>query len=463
MITFFCDRVLPLFCLTSSLFLYSLVNTIPSQAQISSDGTTNTLVTSDGNTFVIESGTSVGTNLFHSFQEFSLPTGQEAFFNNGTTIENIVGRVTGGNASEINGLIKTNGTANLFLINPLGIIFGPNAQLDIGGSFFASTAESIKFTDGSSFGVNSSTAPLLTLNVPIGLQFGSNPGRISNQSRAINSSGEVVGLQVPVGQSLALIGGDVSLVGGQLTAPQGQIEIGSVASNSLVNLTPTASSFSLGYEAVENFSDIELLQQAVINANGAGGGTIQMQGANISLTDNSQVVADTLGNVDGGGIFIRANQLTVQEGAFVSASTFGEGAGGSLNVKASSLNITSDGKLQELLDQLFSGQTILPSQFGSGLFSLSYSVGRANDLSVETENLSLREGALISTTPFDGGRGGDMMVKVSESIELIGSEFLANSFGDGDAGLVTVETSKLFISEGAGIFASTSGAGQAGT
>ncbi len=180
----------------------SLISAVPIQAQITGDKTLpiNTVVNTQGTTFTITGGTQIGGNQFHSFQEFSVPTGNTAYFNNGADISNIISRVTGNSISNIDGLIKANGQANLFLINPNGIILGKNAQLQIGGSFTASTANSFKFPDGTEFSAtNPQAPPLLTVTTPLGLQYGKdhnatiiNDANLNSNKDLTLSSGSVV-------------------------------------------------------------------------------------------------------------------------------------------------------------------------------------------------------------------------------------------------------------------------------
>jgi filamentous hemagglutinin family protein len=135
---------------------------------------------------IIEGGTIRNSNLFHSFQEFNIDTDRGVYFLNPVGVTNILTRVTGNNVSILDGTLGVLGDANLFLLNPSGLIFGPRSRLDLNGSFLGSTAESVLF-DNYEFSVeNVDTPPLLTISIPSGLQFGENPGDIIVQSQAQN-------------------------------------------------------------------------------------------------------------------------------------------------------------------------------------------------------------------------------------------------------------------------------------
>lgn len=205
------DTIRPLNGFGAAIALW-LLSPLPGVAQITPDTTlpVNSQVAPGCTLCVITGGTERGVNLYHSFEQFSVPTGGEAWFNNGDQIQNILTRVTGTLESNIDGLLRANGTANLFFLNPNGIVFGANAQLQIGGSFFATTANSWQFFDGTEFSaVNPQAPPLLTISITPGLQVG------SVQATRLQTEGNLT-----AGQDLTLISDALFLQGGQLQAGQ---------------------------------------------------------------------------------------------------------------------------------------------------------------------------------------------------------------------------------------------------
>ena len=271
----------------------------PNLAQVIPDGSLGTIVNGNPN-FQITGGTTRGSNLFHSFQQFSIPLGGSVVFLNNSSIQNIFTRVTGGDRSLINGLIEAQGTANLFLINPAGITFGSGARLRLGGSFFATTADRIVFSDGVMLEASDPTEPpLLTINSPIGLDFSGNtpaPIRVEGEGHGftlesirttpVDRSQANPGLEVSSGNTLALIGGEVNLVGGVLKAPEGRITLGSVQQGQ-VSLTSVGGGWGFGYAGVEGFGDINLSEAAAVDASGSGLGSIEMVGRQVRLTGGS--------------------------------------------------------------------------------------------------------------------------------------------------------------------------------
>ncbi|MBW4492149.1 MAG: S-layer family protein [Oscillatoria princeps RMCB-10] len=471
----------------ATISLLILAASSPSHAQIIPDATLplHSTVTPDGSTLRIEGGTRAGGNLFHSFQEFSVKTGSEAFFNSAPDISNILTRVTGGKISNIDGSVRAGGTANLFLINPAGIIFGPNARLNIGGSFIGSTASSIKFADGSHFSATSPAAPpLLAVNVPVGLQFGGNPGKIVNQSRAAGApfpAGQLpvaqippeipllfanAGLEVQPGQSLALIGGNIQLEGGNLTALGGGIHLGSVASPGLVSLNATPVGLSPNYENIEKFGNIELGAGAKINTSGLGSGRIEITGGNVTLS-NSRLVAITLGNMDGRGIDISANSLRVGEGSQIYTSTVGSGVGGAVNIRASdSVEMSGTGfeSYQQILSEYLTTGTINPFDPNFSLITGTTGGGAAGDVTIDAGRLLLlRNGFVAIAGTLGAAKGGNITLRAG-TVELAGSGIANGTVrgSAGSAGDITIEAGRVTLRDGAAVSALTLGDGASG-
>ncbi len=465
------------FCFSGGVFLlYCLTTTSLSQAQITSDNTLSTDVnTSDPLNFTITGGRQAGDNLFHSFSQFSVPTEGSATFNNALDVQNIFSRVTGGSISNIDGLIQAHGNANLFLLNPNGIIFGSNARLDIGGSFIATTANQIDFADGTSFSATDLQAqPLLTVSIPIGLQFRETAKRIVNQSRVEDSSGFPAGLQVQPGKTLALVGGDIFLDRGRLFAPGGRIELGSLAGNSFVSLTPIAEGWALKYEDVQNFQDIKLSQDALTNTTGESIGNILLQGKQITITDNSGIAAFNDGVDSGGAIVVKASEsLEVSDLSDINSNAFSTGASGDIIIETrkliirdrSSIDTTSqsDGQGGNLTVNASESVEVDGSGGLSTLTTQTLGEKNAGDLKVTTQRLILRDGGQInSSTSFSGGNGGSIIVNAYQSVEVSGqgivesgevvpSGLFARTTGDrttGNGGSLTINTGRLSVRDG---------------
>ncbi|AKG20329.1 two-partner secretion domain-containing protein [Calothrix sp. 336/3] len=389
----------------------------PVVAQVASDGTTKTIVNPNSNIFTIINGTAKGNNLFHSFSNFSVPTGREARFDlvNTPNITNIFSRVTGGNISNIDGLIKTinnnpNNAVSLFLMNPNGIIFGQNAKLDISGSFVGTTANSINFADGVEFSaVNATANPLLTMSVPVGLQLGANAGPIQVQG---------TDLRVTTGQTLAFVGSQINMTGAKLRASDGQVQLWALGNAQI---------------QIDNQGGWKLTSPT------ANWGTITLQQA--SLVDAS--------GMNGGAINIRGRGLTVQDGSNISSITF-KGQGKGITVQTT-----------DFVDLMGAS---LPGQAGPGIgtnvgsFFGPPATGRAGDVTVETGHLRLLNGAwLQSSSSGNNSRSGDVTVRAS-NVEVVGVNPFLNmptsitttlfSGKNNESGKITVEANLIRVRDG---------------
>ena len=465
------------------LLFCSLIASMPSAAQeIKADGTTSTTVTSpDGNNFTIDGGDRPegGANLFHSFQDFSVPTGGSASFNNAVDIQNIFSRVTGGNVSSLDGLIRASGNANLFLINPAGIIFGQNARLDIGGSFLGSTADSILFPEGEFLATDTETPPLLTINAPIGLNFRDEPAPITN--RFDDGSGN---LTVLPGANLTLVGGDINFENIGVYARGGRVNLGGLSEAGTVTINEDSSlSFPNGRER----ADVSFTNNAFVDVRGVDGGSITVHARNVELfpgeigvssflagiaensgsstaqagditinaTDNIFLEESTIANEvslsgqgQGGGINITANSVSLRKGSALSADTIGQGDAGNIIINATeSISLTGLGS----------------DGFGSRIVArvLQVATGRGGDVNITTNTLSLNEGNILTSTQGKGD-GGNIAIK-AKNIVLDGSVIRSSvsSTEIGNAGSIKIKTDSLDLANDTVLRTNTVGQGNA--
>lgn len=440
----------------------------------------------------IDGGVSRGVNLFHSFSQFNINNGQQVYFANPAGIDNILTRVTGGNPSNIQGLLGVNGNANLFLINPNGIIFGRNAQLAIGGSFVASTANSIVFPNGHQFSAtNPQAPPLLAINVPIGLQYGAQPRAIQVQQST---------LEVPTGKTLMLVGGEVNLEGAVLRAPGGRVELSGVGGAGNIGLNIDGNNLRLSPSGIAR-ADVSLTNGALVNVRSFDGGSIAINAQNLNLAGNSKLQAgidQELGSVNskagdidinatgaitlkdnsfisnalrpgaigkGGNINITTGSLFATDGAEIYASTRGTGDAGNITIQASKF-VSFDG-------QMGAGRS-------SGAISEveSTGVGNGGSITITTPSLSLSNGGVITTGTLGKGDAGSVFIKADIiSIDGQGSDpdpnrnFKFFSSGvynrvqegsEGNPGTINIVTELLSATNGGVITTSTEGKGDGG-
>ncbi|MEM9275547.1 MAG: S-layer family protein [Cyanobacteria bacterium P01_F01_bin.143] len=467
--------------------------------------------------FLIKGGAIRDSNLFHSFLEFNINNGQQINFANPEGIANILTRVTGNNPSTIFGALGVNGDANLFLINPNGIVFGENASININGSFVASTADKINFANNQSFSaIDPEAPPLLTIDIPLGVQFGTNPQAIAARQANIQA------------QDVTLLAGNLNLQQTTINAPGGKVYLGSLADEGIVNfnaklpmdiargditigdrslinvisegnggITLEAQNITLANSNFQGGIDVDsgqtnsvagniyldatnniLLENSEINHNLelnslGNGGTVEIQAINLKL-DNSRISSETRSQGNAGNIIVnvtdklevisppenfdldRSRNVNPRKGLFSTVTPDGRGNGGNIEVTTSEVSLSGLG----------------------GIDSSTAGIGHAGNINIHSDRVLVKEGAVISANGRGEGDGGEIYINATEFIELSDRQNTNSRPGAapnpggiiGDVGIdalsnggnITLETGRLTVDSGAFIAAGTKGFGNAG-
>ena len=391
-------------------------------------------------------GQQYGSNLFHSFELFNLNKGETATFSGPSTIENIISRVTSGEYSEINGTLRSDiPQANLYLINPAGFIFGPNAGLDLQGSLHISTASQLRLGQTGIFETRHPERSILVSAPPSAFGF------LETDPAAIKIKGSK--LATLDGQTLSMLGGEIGIDAGHLRAVSGRINLAAITSAQGLNNT----SNGLLVDETAQLGKILLTNGTMIDVGKEGGGDIYIRGGKFVL-NNSEILANTEIDQNSGVIAIEVNELHLEDNAGINSQAFGEGQGGQILIKVAGPTTLSN-----------------DSSIRSRSLGTQTPAGDAGNILLQTQCLNL-ENSIISTTTTGPGLGGDITIQADENITLIGSadfssamiqassEPQTNSTSHGDAGRIYIRAKNLNLSGTASkIDNSTLGDGQGGS
>ena len=448
-------------------------------------------------TITSDQGQVRGPNLFQSFSQFNLSAGETASFTGPRSIQNVLARVTGGSASNIDGTLQcTIPNANLYLINPAGLVFGPNAALNVRGSFAPTTANYVRLGTDESFSATSPSQSVLSAEAPAAFGF---LGTKAPSGLTVDGAN----LQLYNGKPFVVACGPIQVEGGSLNSAAGRINIIALASGGEVAIKPDGTEDATNSSTM--YGDVSLAN-AKLNVDGKSGGRIYISAGSLETESTSMsagttgasggarigldvhgplsvtqggIAGDTSGLGSAGAVNIMAGDVTL-DGGFIRARTSGTGNGGLVSVSAGSLQITNDGYMSAKtlgrgnagnIDAHVNGPVVV-SGSGSGLFATSSSAGNAGNISLFANSLQLLGGARINTTTSGRGRGGSLTVDVTGDAIISGEDSQGHASGvfaesdssksGGDAGNINFSAGSLTMDGGAEITSSTFGLGNGG-
>ncbi|MGC1525988.1 MAG: S-layer family protein [Phormidesmis sp.] len=443
-------------------------------------------------------------NLFHSFERFSINEGQQITFDNPLAVQRVFSRVTGNLPSDILGTLRSTGTADVFLLNPNGVVFGPNARLDVGGSFAASTADAFAFGELGSFSARRPEvpSPLLTIQ-PSAFLF----GQVLPQEIVVRSVADNTGLSVPDGENFLLLGGDILLDGGKLSSLGGQIELAAAMDAGTVELAADGGltfveeiergRITIKNEAAVTLSSvadrglgltartIEILNSRLLAETEEGLSSTDAQAGDITLnavefirlSDSRVFNSSQSGDIGkGGNIEIITNRLELLSNALISTSTLGASDGGDLVINAQVVEVLDDSQL--------SSSTSGDGDAGNIIIVASESVRFADRREVEAPSIGRNQSSVMLTAASSGtvpnfifdditgevvgfsfptGSGGNIDINTPLLEVIDGAQLAVDTAGEGDAGDIIINAQVITVTNGAGLSSNTGAEGNAGS
>ena len=368
--------------------LIFLTINLPIPAEITLDGSLGPRIELTGPNYHIpaELGQQYESNLFHSFDKFNLIQGEQAVFTGPTTVKNVISRVTGGEISHIDGILSSAiPAADMYFINPAGILFGPHAQINVPGSLYLSTAHYLQLGQAGRFDTVSLANTSLTVAPPSAFGFldtypvapltltGSQLILPNNQAIKSLLQGE----EIP-SHTLALVGGDITINQGELRSYGNNIDLISVAAPGEVPVDPS------------QFTDNRFTAY----------GTISITDINTTNRQFGHIDASGLG---GGSIFILAGRLLLDQG-WIFADTWKDQSGRGITIETNNALVLANGSriTTEVVDNYFPGQA----------------TGRASSIAIKAGDIRLTQGSQIASSTRGWGAAGDVTLTTPGTISI---------------------------------------------
>jgi filamentous hemagglutinin family protein len=400
-----------------------------------------------------EMGRQVGSNLFHSLDKLNLDSGESADFSGPSGVSRVITRVTGGR-STINGTLRCSiSGADFYLINNAGVVFGPDAKLEVNGSFIVTSADDLRFSDGFRFPCTATGQATLTTAAPAAFGFLGKPG--GGAGITVNGCR----LRVPDQKVLTVVGGDVRLDSATLSAGGGRVNVAATASAGEVVLDGASlAAVKADTSAHAILGGIDA-QSSTIDVGGDRGGRVSIQSGTLSLRDST--VSSATGALDGLGIDMAVAGVSELRHSSIRCTTGGAGHSGDIRIVAGDLRIDGEGEVGGLLND-----------------ALEFSKGNSGTIELKVGSLTVANGGQIDASTRGEGNAGDVFVTAAKLVRLEGTPtVIADTGGNelftgissqagkgskGTGGNVEVSAADLTLDTGAGISASTFSTGRAG-
>jgi filamentous hemagglutinin family protein len=423
--------------------LISLMFNSPIQAEITLDGSLGPRLELTGPIYRIpaELGQQYENNLFHSFDKFNLIQGEQAIFTGPTTLTNVISRVTGGEISHIDGVLSSAiPAANLYFINPAGILFGPHAQINVSGSLYLSTAHYLQLGQTGRFDAVRLENTSLTVAPPSAFGFLDNhpaPITLTGSQLILPPDNQAIkqllqGEAIP-SHTLAFVGGDISL---------NQSELRSYGHN--INLISVAAP-----------GEVPVDQSQLPDNHLAAYGTVSITDISTANRQFGNVDASGLG---GGSIFIRAGQLLLDRG-WIFADTWRDQSGRGITIETNNALVLQNGSriTTEVVDNYFPGQA----------------TGQAGSIAIRAGDIRLSQGSQIASSTRSSGAAGDVTLTTPGTISITGADrtgteaipsgIQSQTSGRGNGGQVRLVAQQIQLDDEAQINVGTAkSSGQAG-